>query len=74
MLTCKLKFLNVPVMMKRLISAINKETYYKLILFTFIFSLLLVPPIQFPWFRFKFQLVDFFFFFFIGMVIINKWY
>jgi O-antigen ligase len=60
--------------MKSLISVINKETYYKLIFFTFIFILLLVPPIQLPWFQFKFQLVDFFMPLFIGMIAVNKWY
>jgi len=60
--------------MGNLVSIINKEKYHKLIFFIFIFSLLLIPPIHLPWFRFKFQLVDFFMPFFIGLIVVNKWY
>lgn len=53
---------------------IAKETWYNVLFFTFIFSLVLLPPFQLPWFQFKFQVVDFFMPLLIGVIYINKWY
>ena len=53
---------------------INKDICYKIVFFVFIFSLVLTPSFQLPWFRFKFQIVDFFMPIFIGMIYVNKWY
>ena len=58
--------------MKKLFSTINKDTSNQIILFIFIFSLVLLPSFYLPWFRFKFQVVDFFMPFFAGVIIYKK--